>query len=171
MQTNRFSTPGPLVYAIGGNEDLQYYQAVVATTGARLQPFATPLKGLQAFLGAPPQMLILDLDVAGPASLAFLRLLRASPWHQSIPILACSSQCATPERQQELFNAGADGYLEKPFVDEEFIEALQSLLEESSAGPPAENVVEATGQPDMPIISLTPSDASGGDLRSPISTR
>ncbi len=171
MPTNRTSPSRPLVYAIGGKEDLQYYNAVVSMTGARLQPFSTPLEGLQAFLSTPPQMLVLDLDVAGSASLAFLRLLRASPWHKTIPILACSSQCATPERQQEFFDAGADGYLEKPFMEEEFIDAMESLLNDSPAVMSMDNVLEATGQPDMPIIPLTQTDASGREARSPISSR
>lgn len=149
MQSPRFSPGGPVVYAIDGEEDLEYYKALLATVGAHARHFTTPLEGLQAFLSTPPHLLIVDLDVAGSAGLAFLRLLRASPWHRTVPILACSSLRATPERQQAAFDAGADGYLEKPFVEEEFVEAMMALVEDSVLPQPPTAEPPQAGQPDL----------------------
>ncbi len=164
MQTQSFSPTKPVVYAIDGVEDLDYYQTLLATVGAHTSHYAKPLEGLQAFLSRPPHLLILDLDVAGPAGMAFLQLLRASPWHKTVPILACSSERATPERQQSAFDSGADGYLEKPFIEAEFMEAVTCLLEDST--PPAlpESAEEPVNlpEPEMPILAPAPQEPAPG---------
>ncbi len=162
MQTQSFSPDQPVVYAIDGVEDLDYYKALLATVGAQTVHFMKPLEGLQAFLSQPPHLLILDLDVAGPAGMAFLQLLRASPWHKTVPILACSSERATPERQQSAFEAGADGYLEKPFIEAEFMEAVTCLLEDShppvlpEAAPQDAAEPANPPEPEMPLLSPAP---------------
>lgn len=146
--TNSFAGRGAVVYFIDDEDDRAYHAAILDMAHVGCDHFSEPLDALCAFLSTPPQLLIVDLDVVGTSWQSFLGLLKASPWHREIPLLVCSGEQASPERQQETFDAGADGYLEKPFVEEEFLEAVRCLLGME------EPAVEQQDSPEAPLPAL-----------------
>ena len=85
-----------------------------------------------------PKLCVLDIVMGATSGLDVLRELRALPETSRVPVLLLSAsvQEADVKRGLEL---GADGYLQKPFHNEELIERVAQLLsgelkEPASAG-------------------------------------
>ena len=75
-----------------------------------------------------PDAILIDVDLAGPSALEFLKVLRADPGTEAIPILALGASAA-PEAIVKALEAGFFLYLTKPLRAEPFIEALDFALE------------------------------------------
>jgi CheY-like chemotaxis protein len=86
------------------------------------------LDGLQACLSAPPDLLVLDLELPSLRGEEVCRLIKSSPYHRSIPILICSSMPEPEKKEMELLKIGANSYLSKPFRDDDFIAASRRLI-------------------------------------------
>lgn len=86
------------------------------------------IEGLRASLRDKPDLVVLDLNLPSLRGEEILRLLRSSPDHSNIRILICSEMPREQRREMELLNLGADAYIEKPFMEEAFLEDVRGLL-------------------------------------------
>ena len=75
-----------------------------------------------------PDAILIDVDLAGPSALEFLKVLRADPATEAIPILALGAG-ATPEVIVKRLEAGFFQVLAKPLRAEPFLEAFAFALE------------------------------------------
>lgn len=71
----------------------------------------------------PPQVILLDWDIAQGSGLTLLRVIKLDPEWQSIPVVMMHSG-ATPEQLKEAFDLGAKDFLEKPFSWEAALKKL-----------------------------------------------
>lgn len=72
-----------------------------------------------------PDLILLDMLLAGRDGREIVRTLKADPSTRSIPVLMMS---AHPRAAQEAADAGADGFLAKPFDLEMLIAKVAALL-------------------------------------------
>jgi two-component system KDP operon response regulator KdpE len=106
------------------------YQVVTACTGAA---------GLRAAATQHPAVVVLDIDLPGLSGVEVLKVLRG--W-MTAPVLVLSAR-TDPHDKVEALDAGADGYLTKPFDMEEFLARLRAAVRRATARPEiAEPVVE-----------------------------
>jgi two-component system response regulator MprA len=90
--------------------------------------------GLEAYLEvteAPPALLVADVLLPSLNGLALTRLLKGHDDFAAIPILVVSSVTDPTIRAQAL-EAGADGFLAKPFEVEAFAEEVRRLMRRSA---------------------------------------
>ncbi|MEU9452293.1 response regulator transcription factor [Streptomyces sp. NPDC048277] len=90
-----------------------------------------------ALLGAAesaPDLVLMDVEMPGLDGLAATRRIRASG--STVPILMITGRNAVGDRIVALDN-GADGYLAKPFANEELLARVRALLRRSPRREPA----------------------------------
>lgn len=91
-------------------------------------------------LGAPenaPDLVLMDVEMPGLDGLAATRRIRASG--STVPILMITGRNAVGDRIVALDN-GADGYLAKPFANEELLARVRALLRRSPRREPEHEV-------------------------------
>lgn len=81
-----------------------------------------------------PVLVILDLNLPDIAGDEVLRRIRNEPRTAGTPVIVASGG-ATPEQMALLREAGADGYLPKPFEIEEFLAIVDHFALGDTAGP------------------------------------
>jgi len=72
-----------------------------------------------------PHLLILDLLLSGKNGQEITKELKASPKTKDIPVVIIS---AHPEAKKSAENAGAEGFLEKPFDVADLLDTVTSFL-------------------------------------------
>ena len=75
-----------------------------------------------------PDAILINVDLAGPSALEFLKMLRADPATEATPILALGASAA-PEVIIKRLEAGFFQYLTKPLRADPLMEALDFALE------------------------------------------
>ena len=93
---------------------------------------------LDVLFDRPPELLILDLMLAGLDGIELTRRLRAAEDDDSVrlPILMLTARDSVADRVSGL-DAGADDYLVKPFDFDELIARVRALLRRTQTGPEA----------------------------------
>lgn len=115
------------------------YLPVVAADGAACLAMAR---------AAPPDLILLDLQLPDMPGTEVLRRLRADPVTRPVPVVMFSATRAAPARI-EAFRAGADEFLVKPLDDQTLLARIRSLMR-------AREAVAALGSGlgDMPVAAL-----------------
>jgi len=75
-----------------------------------------------------PDVILINVDLAGMSALEFMKVLRADPATEATPVLALGAN-ASPEAIVKLLEAGFFQVLTKPLRAEPFMEALAFALE------------------------------------------
>lgn len=78
-------------------------------------------------LSERPEILVLDLGIPKLSGLEVCRRLKAAPEAKGVKILVATGM-GRQESAQEALDAGADGYLLKPFGGPELLRALEKTL-------------------------------------------
>jgi CheY-like chemotaxis protein len=103
-------------------------QLIARRSDVLLLRAANAKRGLKLARAARPQVILLNIDLAGIDALEFMKLVRDDPATQSTPILALGTD-ATPAAVLKGLEAGFFQYLTKPMQAEPFLEALSDALE------------------------------------------
>jgi len=94
------------------------HEVVQADTGPR---------GLALAAEAPPDLILLDIQLPGMDGYEVARILKSDPGLNGIPIVAVTSYAMAGDRQRCLA-AGAAGYIEKPINPESFVADVEQYL-------------------------------------------
>jgi len=105
-------------------EQIGGYAVLTAGTGGEALALAA---------SAPPQLLLLDLDLPDMSGLATLRALRALPGLAAVPAVFLTAACR-PELEVELRAAGAEEVLRKPFRPRLLVQAVVRILARRERG-------------------------------------
>jgi twitching motility two-component system response regulator PilH len=81
---------------------------------------------------AHPDIVILDIIIPQLNGYEVCRQLKADPRTKHIPVIMCSSKSLNSDHYWGLKN-GADAYISKPFLPQELIETVKSLLRKKTA--------------------------------------
>jgi CheY-like chemotaxis protein len=89
-------------------------------------------EALQLLATARPSVAILDLNMPGRSGLEVCRTIRQDPLQAATIVIVITANGA-PDNEQRAFEAGADGFLAKPFSPRRLRELVDSL---ASGSPP-----------------------------------
>ncbi|MBL4686363.1 MAG: response regulator [Nannocystaceae bacterium] len=104
-----------IVYVEDNDANLTLVRKVLEATGDMTVVGAQSAEeGLVLLSEAPPDVLLLDLDLPGMSGLDLARQLRADPSLAELPIVAISASVMKDERAKAL-EAGCSAFVEKPF--------------------------------------------------------
>jgi two-component system cell cycle response regulator DivK len=95
------------------------YETLEATSGEQAIELAT---------GRTPDLVLMDIQLAGMDGLEALRRLREDERTAAIPVIAVTAQAMAGDRERFL-EAGFDGYLSKPVNVVEFIGTVKHYCE------------------------------------------
>lgn len=82
---------------------------------------------LNALKKKPVDLIITDLHMPVMNGIEFIRSVRSNPDYKSVPILFLTTESQT-EKKMEAKEAGATGWIIKPFVPAKLIEAINKVL-------------------------------------------
>lgn len=84
------------------------------------------LAGLEVLEGIEPEAIITDINMPRMDGFGFIDAVRAQDVHRATPILVLTTESA-PELKMRARNAGATGWIVKPFDPAKLIKALQMV--------------------------------------------
>lgn len=87
---------------------------------------------LDAALGDPPDVMVLDMMMPGAGGLEVLQRLRADPRGQKLPVIVLTAKGQKADRAAALGH-GADAFITKPFSNAEVIAEVSRLSVERRA--------------------------------------
>ena len=79
-----------------------------------------------------PRVLVLDVMLPGRSGLDILKALRADPEHADTPVLILTARGQSHDRQMAL-DLRADGFISKPFANDEVVDEVRRLLGQRAA--------------------------------------
>lgn len=109
--------------------NLRLALAVLAQAGHEVLGAADGTEGVEVALAHRPELVMMDVQMAGMDGVAALRRLRADPGSLGLKVVALTALAMKGDRQR-LLDQGFDDYVEKPIRYREFLARVAALLEE-----------------------------------------
>ena len=123
---------GSILIVDDNPENLKLMLAILAPCAYELRTAADGIDALRMVASAPPDLLLLDLQLPGLDGLAVARRLKSDPTRRHIPIVAVTAYAMKGD-EAKAQAAGCDGYMTKP-VDKRVLRNLvAALLDERTA--------------------------------------
>jgi two-component system chemotaxis response regulator CheY len=82
--------------------------------------------GLEVLEGSNPDVIITDINMPRLDGYGFIQGVRSHPVHRAIPILVLSTESST-EKKLRAREAGATGWIVKPFNPEKLVDAIRRV--------------------------------------------
>ncbi|HDQ40415.1 MAG TPA: diguanylate cyclase [Desulfonatronum sp.] len=101
---------------------------ILEKAGYRFVTALTGTQGLDAARLNPPDLILLDVMLPDGNGLDFCRKIKNDPALFQIPVILLSGVMNSPKEQSRGLDAGADGYMSKPFEAREIVARVKSLL-------------------------------------------
>ncbi|HEY9072015.1 MAG TPA: PAS domain S-box protein [Candidatus Ozemobacteraceae bacterium] len=118
----------PLVLIVDDQEGHRtLLQRLCGSVGLLTRIAVTAGEGLRIIEGAPPDLVLMDLKMPGMSGFDAIRAIRAMKGAEKLPIIAITAD-AFEEVRQRAIDAGADGFLRKPFLEQELFRLMEALL-------------------------------------------
>ena len=95
--------------------------------GHTVQVAADPEEGLRSLIDAPPDLILLDLDLPYLSGFEVLEALRKDPASGKIPVVIVTGH-AEEDVHERCRAIGIEGYLTKPFKSEHLVKAITGAL-------------------------------------------
>jgi CheY-like chemotaxis protein len=95
--------------------------------GHTVQVAKDPEEGLRAIVDAPPDLILLDLDLPYLSGFEVLEALRSDAATREIPVIMLTAQ-KDEESYARCDRAGIDGFLTKPLQSDKLTEAIAAAL-------------------------------------------
>lgn len=116
------------ILLIEDNEQNRYLVTfLLEQRGHAVATAASGPAGIARAESAPPDLILLDIQLPGMDGYAVARALKADPRLRSIPIVAVTSYAMVGDREQAMA-AGCNGYIEKPIDPETFVADIERFL-------------------------------------------
>ena len=114
-------------------EDNEYNRKIVrqllSRTSYRLKEAVDGEAGVAAALEAPPDLILMDVQLPKMSGLDATRVLRSDARPRHIPIIVITSFALSGDRERAT-EAGAAGYLAKPYSPRELLALVRQFLPE-----------------------------------------
>jgi two-component system chemotaxis response regulator CheY len=82
--------------------------------------------GLEVLEGQLPDVIVTDINMPRLDGYGFIEGVRADPRYRAIPILVLSTESST-EKKMRARDAGATGWIVKPFSPEKLVDAIRRV--------------------------------------------
>jgi DNA-binding response OmpR family regulator len=100
---------------------------ILSRDGLRVSCHDSGHDAVEQVVANRPDVLILDVMLPGRSGIEILRDLRAAEQTSGLPILMLTAKGQSRDRELAL-QAGADGFIAKPFSNAEMLASVQALL-------------------------------------------
>ena len=115
-------------------EDNEYNRKIVrqllARTSYRLSEAVDGEQGVAAALAAPPDLILMDIQLPKMSGLDATRQLRGDPRTAAVPIIVVTSFALSGD-DQKAKAAGATAYLAKPYSPRELLAKIREIVPEA----------------------------------------
>jgi two-component system cell cycle response regulator DivK len=116
------------VLLIEDNEQNRYLTTfLLERHGYRVVSAPDGPRGVESARAAPPDLILLDIQLPGMDGYAVAKLLRSIESLRETPIIAVTSYAMVGDREKTLA-AGCNGYIEKPINPETFVSEVEACL-------------------------------------------
>ena len=82
--------------------------------------------GLEVLKGAQPDVIITDINMPRMDGYGFMEGVRSDPTYRAVPILVLTTE-SSPEKKQRARDAGATGWIVKPFDSQKLVDAIHRV--------------------------------------------
>ncbi len=122
--------PGELILIVEDNEkNLKLVRDLLQVKGYQTLEAITAEDGILIAKESQPALILMDIQLPGMSGIEALKVLRADPITQNIPVIAVTASVMTQD-SKNITEAGFDGYQRKPIELKEFLDEVRSLLED-----------------------------------------
>ena len=121
------------ILIVEDSDSIRYMiETLVSARGHAVEAVPTGAKGIQAALARRPDVVLLDLHMAGSFDgFDVCKKLRESDETKTVPIIVISA-LTDPESKKRALEAGANAYYTKPFSPTALLKELESLSKPKS---------------------------------------
>ncbi len=121
--------PGELILIVEDNEkNLKLVRDLLQVSGYRTLESVTAEDGILIAKESQPALILMDIQLPGMSGIEALKVLRADPITEKIPVIAVTASVMTQD-SQNIMAAGFNGYQRKPIELKEFLDEVRRLLE------------------------------------------
>jgi two-component system cell cycle response regulator len=117
--------------------NLKLIGRVLEFEGYRVIEAASAEDAVRRIRELPPDLILMDIQMAGMDGLSLTRLLKADTPTRNIPVIALTAYAMKGDEQRAL-DAGCDGYLTKPIDTRTISAQIRALLRAPKLQPPSE---------------------------------
>src|SRR3990172_1939263 len=111
----------------------QFVDVILKQAGYSVVRAADGVEAMERVRQSPPDLILLDILMPGRDGLDVLRSLRQNPETSQIPVIMLTQKAQVEDRVKGL-EWGADDYVPKPFVAQELLVRIRTLLRRSEKG-------------------------------------
>jgi len=121
---------GRHVLVIDDEPDIVYMvKVILRSAGCEVSTAGGVKEGAALVDAVEPDLVLLDLRLTDGDGMEVLEAMRASGKIDSIPVIILSAH-ATPATSEKAMSAGATGYITKPFIAGQLVDAVNAQLGE-----------------------------------------
>jgi two-component system cell cycle response regulator DivK len=122
---------GKTILYVEDNEfNLKMVRQLLARTSYRLIEATDGELGVAAALAAPPDLILMDIQLPKLSGLDATRRLRGDPRTSGVPIIVITSFALSGD-EQKAKDAGASAYLAKPYSPRELLQMIRKFAPEN----------------------------------------
>jgi CheY-like chemotaxis protein len=122
-----------ILYIEDNQQNFYLVDYILKARGCEVEWARDGKAGLDAAAAAPPDLVLLDIQLPGMDGYSVAKALKGDPALAGIPIVALTSYAMAGDRQKAL-DAGCDGYIEKPLNPAIFGEQIDGFLTRKDGG-------------------------------------
>ena len=120
---------GELILIVEDNEkNLKLVRDLLQVSGYQTLESITAEDGIIVARESQPALILMDIQLPGMNGIEALKVLRADPITQKIPVIAVTASVMTQD-SQNIMAAGFNGYQRKPIEIKGFLDEVRRLLE------------------------------------------
>jgi two-component system cell cycle response regulator DivK len=120
---------GELILIVEDNEkNLKLVRDLLQVSGYQTLESITAEDGIIVARESQPALILMDIQLPGMNGIEALKVLRADPITQKIPVIAVTASVMTQD-SQDIMAAGFNGYQRKPIEIKGFLDEVRRLLE------------------------------------------
>ena len=120
---------GELILIVEDNEkNLKLVRDLLQVSGYRTLESETAEEGIIIARESQPSLILMDIQLPGMNGIEALKVLRADPITQKIPVIAVTASVMT-EDSKNIIAAGFNSYQRKPIEIKGFLDEVRRLLE------------------------------------------
>jgi len=121
--------PGELILIVEDNEkNLKLVRDLLQVSGYRTLESVTAEDGILIARESQPALILMDIQLPGMSGIEALKVLRADPITEKIPVIAVTASVMTQD-SKNIMAAGFNGYQRKPIELKRFLDEVRRLLE------------------------------------------
>jgi CheY-like chemotaxis protein len=119
-----------MIVVVEDNNDVRrHLGAFLDRSGAKVVTARNGHEGLEVIKNTLPDLVLSDIEMPGMDGFGLLREIRALGTDASVPVIAMTA-FLTPDQRGQIFGAGFQACLPKPFSPNNLLETIRTVLDQ-----------------------------------------